>query len=425
MAVSLLNRLAASAPVPVFAVTGGEGRTLVSSLRTDPRTELVESPRHAAVLVIAGTVPSRLLGPVRSIHDQLPHPRFTVIAGTQDDPASWGKAVVAESSDPIQSMVDGFRALVAGRPSEPDWLPDSPPAEWRGVGPFGQGGEGMMGGKPFGRSMAEMAPDRDGLMLDALKVSVGPFHPALPPGLILRLELHGDVVTDVGVQPNPYVELGKPAEESYALFEQAQRDAVPIARVETLRAAHLLGTIACAVEVAGLESLGRRLRARAADPTAADQRELSRLRRALIVGMRWSARGVVRLPAEELQGSGLGPTARASGVEEDARLDDAAYLRLGFAPITQSAGDCLDRLLQMLDESEQALQLASKAGSGSTSGNVIEGPHGTAGSGSSPALLGLIEEHVPGLEWSDAVTFIASLGVDLQDIGATERRAVG
>ncbi|MBW3590630.1 MAG: hypothetical protein KY393_02080 [Actinobacteria bacterium] len=422
---SLLSRLAASTTVPVFAVTGGGGCPLVSSLRTDPRARLVASPRHAAVLVIAGTLPPRLVGPVQSIHDQMPHPRFTALAGTQEDPTNWGKAVVADSSDPIQSVVDGFRALVAGRhASEPDWLPDSPPAEWRGVGPFGQGGEGMMGGKPFGRPMAEMAPDRDGLMLDALNVGVGPFHPALPPGLELRLELHGDVVADVGLQPNPYLELGKPAEKSYALFEQAQREAVPIARVETLRAAHLLGTIASAVEVAGLESLGRRLRTRAADPSGGDQRGLSRLRRALIAGVRWSARGVVRLPAEELQGSGLGPTARASGVEEDARLDDAGYLRLGFAPITRSSGDCLDRLLQMLDEAEQALELASKAGTGSTSGNVVEGVHGVPGSGSSPALLSLIEEHVPGLEWSDAVSFIASLGVDLQDIALAERRVV-
>src|SRR3546814_15175993 len=57
--------------------------------------------------------------------------------------------------DAAHAVASLWQQLVTGmRPSEDDLLPDEPPAPWRGKGDHGQGGEGMMGGKPYGRPMA-------------------------------------------------------------------------------------------------------------------------------------------------------------------------------------------------------------------------------------------------------------------------------
>jgi hypothetical protein len=97
--------------------------------------------------------------------------------------------------------------LSGARTSEPDLLSDAPPAPWRGIGPHGQGGEGMMGGKPYGRAMAMTADDaRDGLALDAFGAHIGPFFAPLPPGLVLDLELQGDMIQRAAVVQGPLAE---------------------------------------------------------------------------------------------------------------------------------------------------------------------------------------------------------------------------
>lgn len=52
------------------------------------------------------------------------------------------------------------------------------------------------GGTVAGLEMAETAPDRDGLWLDVLRVSLGPVLPGWPMGLVLQAHLQGDVITD-------------------------------------------------------------------------------------------------------------------------------------------------------------------------------------------------------------------------------------
>src|SRR3546814_20246746 len=85
--------------------------------------------------------------------------------------------------------------MTGERRSEDDRLPDEPQVAWRGKGDHGQGGEGMMGGKPYGRPMAMTDEDlRDGLALDAYTACFGPFLSVLPPGLMLELTLLGDVI---------------------------------------------------------------------------------------------------------------------------------------------------------------------------------------------------------------------------------------
>ncbi|GIJ06660.1 hypothetical protein Sya03_60120 [Spirilliplanes yamanashiensis] len=50
------------------------------------------------------------------------------------------------------------------------------------------------GGTVAGLAMAQTGPDRDGLQLDVLRVSLGPVLPGWPTGLVLRAEVQGDVV---------------------------------------------------------------------------------------------------------------------------------------------------------------------------------------------------------------------------------------
>ncbi|WP_448610091.1 hypothetical protein [Geodermatophilus sp. URMC 60] len=65
----------------------------------------------------------------------------------------------------------------------------------------GGGHEGMdhmhHGGEVAGLPMAMTGPDRDGLQLDVLTVSLGPILPGWPTGLVLRGEVRGDVLTGV------------------------------------------------------------------------------------------------------------------------------------------------------------------------------------------------------------------------------------
>ncbi len=65
-------------------------------------------------------------------------------------------------------------------------------------GGMDHGGHGGHGGMDVaGLPMAETAPDRDGLQLDELKVSLGPVLPGWPTGLVLEAGLQGDVLTGV------------------------------------------------------------------------------------------------------------------------------------------------------------------------------------------------------------------------------------
>ena len=113
---------------------------------------------------------------------------------------------VAVDADPVPRIAAlAGELFTGGRPSETHRLADRPPHPWRGLGDHGQGGAGMMGGTPYGRPMAMTGDDlRDGLALDRLAFTVGPFFPHLPPGLVLRLVLQGDVVQEAEVVSGPY-----------------------------------------------------------------------------------------------------------------------------------------------------------------------------------------------------------------------------
>lgn len=206
MAVTGLARLSASAAAAVYPVVGEDGLAAIEDLSLHPTVSLQATPRHAAVLLVSGGIREDDHQALRRLHDQLPHPRATLWWRTTPVPGfPHGESIEAEPAKAIHFL---SRQLMTGeRSSEDDLLPDEPPVPWRGKGDHGQGGEGMMGGKPYGRPMAMTDDDlRDGLALDAYTASFGPFMPLLPPGLQLELTLQGDVVQSAKVLRPPFAQ---------------------------------------------------------------------------------------------------------------------------------------------------------------------------------------------------------------------------
>lgn len=401
--------LAARAAVPVYPLVGEEMQVRVQRLHLDSRVRLVDSPRHATVLLVAGRLPPGTREAAARVHDALPRPRATLWwMSARDDLQGGGlfgdAVVVPADGDVGAALVRVHRELMLGdRPGEGPLLPDEDPVPWRGEGPYGHGGTGMTGGVPFGRPLAERDEDlRDGLTLDVVPLTVGPFVPFLPPGLTLRVVFNGDVVHALEVaEPLP-------AEDR----DRATPGGSPtIEAVERARAGHHLRWISWALRVHGLPRLATWTLRLADDPTVGPA-DLDRLERRLRRSglFTWHTRRLGRLTAEHVAGSGLGPVARASGVAEDARCDDPAYLALGFVPITRDAGDAAARWLQRLAEARQALTLADQAGQRRVSGRP-EPPHGTPAGQRS--LLGMLSELTVGTEWGDAVAVVASLDLDL------------
>ena len=216
MAIGLLRRLAARDPVAVFAAIGRGAVRRVEALALAADVEWVASPRHASVLLVAGDIRADDRQALRTVHDQLPRLRATLWWGAEPFDGMSAPVTLAASDDPLPHLRELRRRLWAGEcASEPDLLADEPPAPWRGVGDHGQGGKGMMGGKPYGRPMAMTADDlRDGLALDESTVRLGPFLPMLPPGLVLELTLQGDLVQRARMRRRPLAT--PPAAESAA-----------------------------------------------------------------------------------------------------------------------------------------------------------------------------------------------------------------
>jgi hypothetical protein len=173
--------------------------------------------------------------------------------------------------------------------SDPDRLPDEEPNEWRGVGPNGQGGEGMMGGTPYGRPMAMTGDDRDGLALDQLQLRLGPFLDALPAGLTMEVTLQGEVVQACELHRSPPAETT--GEHGPVPSRPRQRQVHP--------ATDPLRHLAWALHLHSLDGLGARAArlAIATTDTDVDRSHLSRdlvaLRRRIgRTGLLWGLRSV-------------------------------------------------------------------------------------------------------------------------------------
>lgn len=420
-----LAALASKAPVPVFAVTGAGARESVRTLRLRPELQLVPSPRSANVLLVAGDVPPALRDAARAVHDQLSHPRVTVRwklseGGVEDDGLPPG-VVVWPGEDVVRTLAGTHGRLLGGAlASSGPLLPDEDPNPWRGVGPYGQGGKGMTGGVPYGRPLAGRAPDRDGLELDQLPLTVGPYLPPLPPGLCLEVKIQGDVVQEASVAENPF----SPTPPQDDLSVRALYEPVPVTELELARARHHLRWLADALGAQGLDAMGRRALRLAEELTVESPGAVHRLH-SMVRGSQalgWSTKGAGRLPPADVAGRALGPVARAAGHSEDARQLDPAYRELDFEPIVHRDGDTRARWRQRLAETVQSLDLARRAGDRLTTvTGVVESPRGPLAPGAatpSANAVRLLPQLLPGLEWGDAVAAVVSLDVDLEEAAA-------
>ena len=445
-----LARLAAGAPARCFAVVGAEADEIAPWLRLDPELAIVDSPRAADVLLVLGRLDDEMLRAAAGVHDAMPPPRGVLSWSPRGErpvswppggerPVSWPFTDDVRVDDPAQIPAACRRLrdeLLSGRrASSPDTLPDIDPAPWRGVGPFGQGGAGMTGGVPYGRPLAGRAADRDGLKLDQILVRVGPFLPPFPSRLVLDVKIQGDVIQEVSI-PTPAAvapDLMSAGAHSLtgerALFNAALTQPVPVADIEVARARHHLVWLAEALRVSGLEAYGRRVLklARTMRPeTAAPVDDLSRwLRRNM--SLRWGTRGVGMVSASRAAALPGGPVARAAGDGRDARSLNPAYGRLGFTPVVLEVGDALARWRVRIDEAQQALALAQRAGQSLTTPiGLVEGPCGPIGGdrSTSAALVTMLPELLVGMEWGDAVTTVVSLDIDMAEAALPHDAAV-
>ena len=405
----MLRFAARTAPVPVFVVAGVTGRVAAELLHLDKRVRVVASPRHAMLLLIVGTVDAQLQEPLQRLHDALPPPRATLWWDLRGDIEPLLPAVRVEPDGDVAAVcvqrAEGF--LDGSLHSETPLLPDVERHPWRGVGPYGQGGTGMTGGHPYGRALANRADDlRDRLALDAVPLTVGPFFPALPDGMVLRVVFQGDVVQDLEVLHTPTA-----IEDAGDVFRRAIHEPTAVRVLEEARAASHLRWLGRAVRLVGLPALGERALRLSLNPEPSTVRRLVRLVRRVAPVV---TKGVGVLSHDDVSDRGLGPVARASGARDDARADDPAYRALGFEPVVGRGGDVWARWRQRLEEIQQSVDLATKAGSAVTGGDgrPIEGPNGPVGVDGFTAMLTLLPEWLQGSEWGDAVTAIASLDLN-------------
>lgn len=420
MAVSL-RATAARAPVPVLVAQGVGARLAAARLVADPRVELVDSPRHATVLLVLGALPESLLPALYQVHDQVPAPRATVW-WTGDATAlspltpTLEPRRIGPHDDPVAVLTDLHADVLAGTVDEPDLLPAENPVRWQGVGPHGQGGRGMMGGTPYGRAMAMTADDlRDGLALDRVPLRAGPFLPGFPPGLVLDTALQGDVLQSAALDVRPAdtgerfagAPIDGPSSAVAALTAPAS-----IADLERERARSHLAWAAEHLRLQGLDALARRT-ARLAAAEGASAEDVRRLHRRLrrLRAVDGATRDVGILPAEAVEELG-GPVARAAGRMVDLRHEDPAYRRLGFVPVTGEAGDARARFHLRFEEAAAALDLAARAGEAVTTvTGAVEGPQGPVSTHGSevPRLRERVADLLVGRTWSEAVTTLHSL----------------
>lgn len=419
----LLEAAARRAGARVFVIAGAHARDEARLLGLQQGIVSVVTPRAANVLLFVGELDPDLVAPALVVHDALPPPRATVWwrMGAEDAlvAENFPGAVIVDGDDPGPVLRRVHGELITGeRDGEPALLPDIEPAQWRGVGPYGQGGTGMTGGTPYGRPMAERAEDRDGLKLDQLSFRVGPFFGPFPPGLVLDVTLQGDVIQKASVENVG----GDTRPEGTSIFDRGLHGPVPIVDLEMARARSHLLWLTDALRAAGAASLAQRVLQVAREVAPGDGAVVAAVERMLARRgvFRWSLRGIGTVGTDALEHVD-GPVARASGVSLDARSADPSYRRLGFTPVVQHSGDAAARWIQRLREASQALDLAGRAGSART-GDIVESPHGSVGNGRAPGreLAHLVPALVEGMEWGDAVTTIVSLDLDTSRTNALE-----
>ena len=422
---SFFAGLAARATPPVFITAGTGAAEVVAQLEASAEIHRVDSPAAATVLLVVGGIPPALESSVAAAHDGMPHPRGTVhlpLGFDHESLPTSPHAIVVESAEAaLAGIRDAFAELMSGqRASSRPLLPDVDPNPWRGVGPYGQGGSGMTGGSPYGRPLAELGADRDGLRLDVLPLRIGPLFAPLGTGVTLEATMAGDVIVEARLADSPFAppkDAGSPT-----IFQRALNMQVSIAELEIARARDHLRSVASSLAVMGLPALAMRALRLAVEPVPDASRVTAlgrRLRALRIPTLPWTGRGP--LTSDSVHGLALGPISRASGEPDDARADEPAYRRLGFEPLIGTAGDAAERWTLRLREAAASLDLARRAGATEAWGSgVVESPRGRLTLTDAPfgRIQALVPSLLEGLEWGGAVVSLVSLDIDASEVAS-------
>ncbi len=172
----------------VVTVPGGrEARLAAERVVRERGWRFATSPAEANLLVVAGQVTPATEPYVTRVWDQLPAPRSRV------DLHSPNAATDLTTAATRLRDVEHQRQQ-AVRPKPTPVGPDM--QETHSHHGHGVGDMPMPGNVP----MADRAEDRDGLMLDQLRVPLGPMLPDWPAGLIVRTRLQGDVIQQATVE---------------------------------------------------------------------------------------------------------------------------------------------------------------------------------------------------------------------------------
>lgn len=325
--------------VHVLTVTAADGVVVRLAAERAVRTlgwVLAWSPADADVLVVCGTPEGAEVDAVERVWQQMPGPRARV---RLDDPQDVSEALVAaaaaledraaqeglahDADIDAQMNAQGSGDMDHGEIGHGDM--DHSEME-RGQMEHGQMGHedmdrsgmghgdmdhghedhgGMSMGGPAGIPLAEgVSEDRDGMEMDAWHVVLGAGLPGWPAGLVLQVELHGDVVTDLVVlaEPTPHAQAESP-----------------------VHAALLLDAAAGVLELAGWSlaaSAARRVRddlMEGRDPAEVGprvERLARRVRRSVL--LRWSLEGPRRRTTGDAPSAGHLVRSRAIGLLEAA-----------------------------------------------------------------------------------------------------------
>lgn len=154
------------------------------------------SPADTDLLLTLGAAGPQLSGATDVLWSQIPRPRHRATLTAARMHEQLNAVAVALLDVPPDAPGDEHPAtLLAGDP------PGGAPGDPHSSHGIGHGGDHMEhGGNVAGLAMADRAPDRDGLQLDALKVTLGPVLPGWPTGLAMHATLQGDVLTEVGLR---------------------------------------------------------------------------------------------------------------------------------------------------------------------------------------------------------------------------------
>ena len=184
---------------------------------------------------------------------------------------------------------------------------------------------------------------------------------------------------------------------------------VSVAACETERLQKHLRWMADFLEIAGLSALSARAYRLANQPEhGAIQQLIAQAQWGGLLRRRCQGLGVIT-QEEAVHAALPAPAAKASGVPQDERTGQPAYQTLGFEAQVETQGDTWARWRLRVRECQQSLDLIERAADRRLTVESIS-PAKAPGT----ATLELLRHKLAGLEWSQAVLFVARLGLDME-----------